>query len=445
MVGDASRSSSSPDRSAPSGKRGAERGRGIVGVQRGEVGGCGDGAVVDRTVAQAGDGHVGNGQRVGRQHGRCVAPRCGRIGARDAHRVEQPVVHAEATGVGDAPDDRRPDLPAPAQLEHRLEVLRRDDGEHALLALRRHHLDAVHPRLPLGHAGEVDVHPRTGLGRGLRRRARDAGGAEVLHPDREPGVEELEARLDEALLLVGIADLHRRPLRLVTLGEAGGGEHARPADAVAPGGRPQQHRDVADALGLGEHQPLHRQHTEAEHIDERVVAVAVVEHDLAAHRRHADRVAVAADAGDHAFDEIAGAGVVERTEPQRVHERDRTRAHREDVADDAADARGRALVGLDRGGMVVALDADGDREPVTDVDDAGALARTDQHPWCLGGKPTEVALGRLVGAVLRPHHRVHRELELGGLAVQQLDDGAELVVGESELPMQGFAHGSSAS
>ena len=57
----------------------------------------------------------------------------------------------------------------------------------------------------------------------------------------------------------------------------------------------------------GEHEPLVRQQPEAEHVDERVVAVAVVEHDLAADGRHADRVAVAADAGDHAFEQVAGA------------------------------------------------------------------------------------------------------------------------------------------
>ena len=321
----------------------------------------------------------------------------------------------------------------------------RDDGEHPLLALRRHHLDGVHARLALGHAREVDVHARAGLRRGLRRRARDAGGAEVLHADGEAGVEQLEARLDEPLLLVRVADLHRRALRLGALVEAGRREHARAADAVAPGRRAEQHREVAHALGPGEHQPLDRQHAEAQHVDERVVAVAVVEHDLAADGRHADRVAVAADAGDDAFDQVAGAGVVERAEAQRVHERDRPRAHREDVADDAADAGGRALVGLDRRRVVVALDAHRDREAVADVDDAGALARADEHPGRLGGEPAEVDLRRLVRAVLRPHHRVHRELELGGLAAEQLDDGRELVVGESELAVQGFAHGSGAS
>ena len=38
--------------------------------------------------------------------------------------------------------------------------------------------------------------------------------------------------------------------------------------------------------------------------------------------------------------------------------------------------------------------------------------------------------------MLRPHHRVHRELELGGLALEQFDDRAEFVVGEAQLAME---------
>ena len=143
----------------------------------------------------------------------------GGVGVLAGHtdRVEQPVVDAKARGVGDAADDRGADLPAPREREHRVEVLGLDDREHALLALRRQRLDRVHAGLALGDARDVDVHARAGLGRGLRRRAREPGRAEILHADRELGVEQLEARLDEPLLLERVADLHRRPLRLVAL------------------------------------------------------------------------------------------------------------------------------------------------------------------------------------------------------------------------------------
>ena len=112
------------------------------------------------------------------------------------------------------------------------------------------------PGSRLATRADVDVHARAGLGRGLRRRAREPGRAEVLHADREPGVEQREARLDELLLLERVADLHRRALGLRALLEPGRREHAGAADAVAAGGRAEQHREVADALGPGEHEPL---------------------------------------------------------------------------------------------------------------------------------------------------------------------------------------------
>ena len=66
-------------------------------------------------------------------------------------------------------------------------------------------------------------------------------------------------------------------------------------------------------------------------------------------------------------------------EAQRIHHGDRAGAHREDVADDAADAGRRALVGLHEGGVVVRLDLEGDRPAVADVHHAGVLADADQQ------------------------------------------------------------------
>ena len=70
----------------------------------------------------------------------------------------------------------------------------------------------------------------------------------------------------------------------------------------------------------------------------------------------------------------APSGAVHVAEPQRVHQRDRPRAHREDVADDAADAGRGALVRLDEGRMVVRFDLEDGGKPVADVDGAGILA-----------------------------------------------------------------------
>ena len=56
-----------------------------------------------------------------------------------------------------------------------------------------------------------------------------------------------------------------------------------------------------------------------------------------------------------------GLGIVERTEAQRIHHRDRPRAHGEDVAQNAADAGGRALKRLDEARVIVRFDLERDR------------------------------------------------------------------------------------
>ena len=153
-----------------------------------------------------------------------------------------------------------------------------------------------------------------------------------------------------------------------------------PADAVAAGLRAEQHDDVADAAGGRQLDALLRHHAEAQRVDERVALVGRVEDDLAADVGQAQAVPVAADAGDDAGQHAGGVGVVGVAEAQRVHDEHRTRAHREDVAHDAADAGRRALVGLDVARVVVRLDLEGDGQALADVDDAGVLAHADEHP-----------------------------------------------------------------
>ena len=81
------------------------------------------------------------------------------------------------------------------------------------------------------------------------------------------------------------------------------------------------------------------EHAERHRVDERVVAVGGVEDRLAADVGDADAVAVAADAAHDPVEQAARTILVERAEAQRVEDRDRARAHREDVAQDPADAR----------------------------------------------------------------------------------------------------------
>ena len=113
------------------------------------------------------------------------------------------------------------------------------------------------------------------------------------------------------------------------------------------------------------------------------------------------------------------AGCVERAEAQRVQQRDRPRAHREDVAEDAADAGGGALKRLDERGMVVRFDLEDGREAVADVDDAGVLAGPLQHLRTLGRQLLQMHARALVAAVLAPHHREDAELGEVRLAAEE--------------------------
>ena len=70
----------------------------------------------------------------------------------------------------------------------------------------------------------------------------------------------------------------------------------------------------------------------------------------------------------------------------------------------------RALVGLDVGGVVVALHLEDERLAVAEVHHARVLARPADHLRPLGGQRPQPPLRRLVGAVLVPHGREDAEL-----------------------------------
>ena len=180
------------------------------------------------------------------------------------------------------------------------------------------------------------------------------------------------------------------------------------------------------------------EHADAQGVDQRVAEVGLVEHGLAADVGQAQAVAVATDAGHDPGQHPVGVGGVERAEAQRIHHGHRARAHREDVADDAADAGRGALVGLDVRRVVVRLDLEGHRVALADVEDAGVLADAGQHLADRGllgqlAELLEVDLGGLVGAVLAPHHRVHRQLRGGGTAAEDLADPGVLVGLQAEI------------
>ena len=109
----------------------------------------------------------------------------------------------------------------------------------------------------------------------------------------------------------------------------------------------------------------------------------------------------------------------DRPEAQRIHHRDRPRAHGENVAQNSADAGGRALKRFDERRMIVRLDLEGAGPAVANVDDAGVLARPLQHELAARGQALQVHARRLVGAVLAPHHAEDAEFGERGLALRR--------------------------
>ena len=136
-------------------------------------------------------------------------------------------------------------------------------------------------------------------------------------------------------------------------------QHRRAADPVPARARAEQDELVADAGRGAADQPLRLDQPEAHRVDEAVLLVGALEVDLAADGGDADRVAVVADAGDRVLEQVARARRLQLAEAQRVEDRDRPRADREDVAQDPADAGGGALERLDRARVVVGLDLEG--------------------------------------------------------------------------------------
>ena len=105
---------------------------------------------------------------------------------------------------------------------------------------------------------------------------------------------------------------------------------------------------------------------------------------LAAHGRHAHAIPVTANAAHHTINDALHARRIRRAETQRIQIGNRPRAHGEDIAQNAAHPRRRAIIGFDVRWVVVAFHFENRGQPLTDVNHAGILARALNHPGRLG-------------------------------------------------------------
>ena len=180
--------------------------------------------------------------------------------------------------------------------------------------------------------------------------------------------------------------------------------------------------------------------TDAHGVDQNVVVVAGVEIGLPAHGRNAHAVAVVADARNDARHEMARLGVVRRAEAERVHVGDGPRAHGEYVAHDAAHAGRGSLIGLDIGGMVVALHLEHGGLAVAEIDHARILAGPLNDLRAFGRELFQPDARGLVGAVLRPHHREDAELGERRLPAECLEQSAIFIRAQAVLGDERFGN-----
>src|SRR5262249_6816511 len=189
--------------------------------------------------------------------------------------------------------------------------LRPEHHEHALLALREHHLVGAHAGLAARYRVEIERDAEIAFGAHLHRRAGEARRAHVLDGDDAVLGHDFEAGLEQQVPRERIADLHGGALFVGTLAEFGR-RHGGAMDAVAAGLGAEIDDRHADARSGGIENLVAARDTHRHRIDEAVAVVAGVKTNAAAHRRYTEGIAVAADAGDHAGGQMSGLRVVRR-------------------------------------------------------------------------------------------------------------------------------------
>ena len=335
-------------------------------------------------------------------------------------------------GISHFTDYGKVQLPlAEDRLGHRL-LAGLQHHEHPLLAFAQHHFVGRHAFLAAGHEVHVEPDARAALAGHFDRAGSEAGRAHVLDRDDRVGGHQLEAGLDQQLFGEGIAHLHGRALFLALLVEVGAG-HGRAVDPVAPGLGADIDDRIADAGGGRIEDLVGIGHAHGHRVDQDVAIIGLVEIGLAANGRHADAVAIAADPRNHALDQAFHLGMIGPAETQRVHVGDGPRAHGEHVAQDAAHAGRRTLIGFDVAGVVVALHLEDGGLAIPDVDDPGILARPADHPGGFGRQLLQVQAARLVRAMLRPHDREDAQLDQVRLTPQGVQHALVFILGQPVL------------
>ena len=126
------------------------------------------------------------------------------------------VAHDEAHRRRGLADDGEVEPPFAEDRFRLFLFFRLEHHEHALLALRQHHLVGAHALFAARHLVEVERDAEIALGAHLHRRAGEARRAHVLDGDDAAFVHDLETGLEQQLFRERVADLHGRALGLAS-------------------------------------------------------------------------------------------------------------------------------------------------------------------------------------------------------------------------------------
>ncbi len=140
---------------------------------------------------------------------------------------------------------------------------------------------------------------------------------------------------------------------------------------------------------------VHRDQADGAAVDQRIAQVARIEADCTIDRRDAHAVAVIAHPGHHSLHDLpgmkhaGGQGLwqgIGRSEAEDIRIADGfgAQAGSQRIADDAAQARVGAAIGLDGRRMVVRLHLEADVETLVKADDAGIILEDADAPVVLG-------------------------------------------------------------
>ena len=181
-------------------------------------------------------------------------------------------------------------------------ILRRRRQQHPFLGFRQHHFIPAHARLAPMHGGDVQINAAPAARRRFHRRAGQAGRPQILQRAHFPRSQRFQARFNQHFLQKGIADLDGRPQLLLLFRLKSAGRQPRGAvNAVPSGAGPYQQQQIAGSVSRRACQLVNPGNAYAHCVHQRVLRIGILKVNFAAHIRHANAVAIPANAVHHAL------------------------------------------------------------------------------------------------------------------------------------------------